>query len=251
MQDDEGSLRLWAVDVAPHATPSLMAYQLFDFLTVGSFDPASGTYSVELEPIDGASTLSGTTTTTTPLATPPGPSGQAHITAAAGALSLPGHDRQGGQQAEEDVWGNNGLIRPTTTDSMGPPGRRVSNSSMASSSVAEGGIPGYAPSASALTHLPAPLSQRYFFAIDSTMHPAISSTQCSKFFHACWQEGLHYDVDHRVGVIFNLSDHYLLGNLGIITVGIAPQVGMLICVICSIITFCGRMLTVSSHALAW
>lgn len=35
-----GGLRLWAVDVSPWPTPSLMAYQLFDFLTVGSWDPA-------------------------------------------------------------------------------------------------------------------------------------------------------------------------------------------------------------------
>jgi hypothetical protein len=46
-----GALRLWAVDLVLAPTPSLMAYQLFDFLTVGSFDPDMGTYSVELEPL--------------------------------------------------------------------------------------------------------------------------------------------------------------------------------------------------------
>jgi hypothetical protein len=37
------------------------------------------------------------------------------------------------------------------------------------------------------------------------------------------QEGLHYDVDNRVGVIFNLSDKYMTGTLGILAVGMAPH----------------------------
>lgn len=49
-EEQDGALRLWAVDLALHPTPSLMAFQLFDFLTVGTFDPANGTYCVELEP---------------------------------------------------------------------------------------------------------------------------------------------------------------------------------------------------------
>ncbi len=40
---EEGSsaLRLWAVDADFQPTPSLASYQLFDFLTVGNYNPAS------------------------------------------------------------------------------------------------------------------------------------------------------------------------------------------------------------------
>ena len=34
LQEQDGALRLWAVDLDPHVTPSLMGFQIFDFLTV-------------------------------------------------------------------------------------------------------------------------------------------------------------------------------------------------------------------------
>ncbi len=37
------------------------------------------------------------------------------------------------------------------------------------------------------------------------------------------QEGLHFDVDGRVGVVFNISDRYMLGSLSMLTVGVAPH----------------------------
>uniref|UniRef100_A0A7S0S0N8 Uncharacterized protein n=1 Tax=Chlamydomonas leiostraca TaxID=1034604 RepID=A0A7S0S0N8_9CHLO len=66
-------------------------------------------------------------------------------------------------------------------------------------------------------------THRFFFALDAIRNAALSSTPASRFFHTCWQEGLHFDVDHRVGVIFNLSDKYMMGVLGVIAVGVAPQ----------------------------
>ncbi len=48
--------------------------------------------------------------------------------------------------------------------------------------------------------------QRFFFAVDALAHPALAATPATRFFHACWQDGLHFDVDSRLGVIFNLSD---------------------------------------------
>lgn len=41
-EEGTGALRLWAVDADLHPTPSLSAYQLFDFLTVGQYNPAGG-----------------------------------------------------------------------------------------------------------------------------------------------------------------------------------------------------------------
>jgi hypothetical protein len=43
---DNGATRLWAIDVTPSVTPSLLAFQLFDFLTSGNFNPTSGNYIV-------------------------------------------------------------------------------------------------------------------------------------------------------------------------------------------------------------
>lgn len=37
------------------------------------------------------------------------------------------------------------------------------------------------------------------------------------------QDGLHYDVDSKLGVIFSLSDKYMLGVLGVLAVGLAPH----------------------------
>jgi hypothetical protein len=59
--------------------------------------------------------------------------------------------------------------------------------------------------------------------LDALTHPSLAATPCARFFHACWQDGLHYDVDSRTGVIFNLCDKFLTGTLGIITVGLAPH----------------------------
>jgi hypothetical protein len=43
---DNGVTRLWAIDITPSVTPSLLAFQLFDFLTSGNFNPTSGNYIV-------------------------------------------------------------------------------------------------------------------------------------------------------------------------------------------------------------
>ena len=54
------------------------------------------------------------------------------------------------------------------------------------------------------------------------VHPTIKATPCPRFFHSCWQEGFHYDVDNRLGVIFNLSDKVNFGALGVLAVGLLP-----------------------------
>eukprot|EP00967_Tisochrysis_lutea_P047904 scaffold58420_cov21-Tisochrysis_lutea.AAC.4 len=51
-EESSGALRLWAVDADLQPTPSLASYQLFDFLTVGEYNPANGTYCVELAPVE-------------------------------------------------------------------------------------------------------------------------------------------------------------------------------------------------------
>eukprot|EP00798_Chlamydomonas_sp_ICE-L_P031417 gene31417-6585_t len=66
-------------------------------------------------------------------------------------------------------------------------------------------------------------SQRFYFALDLVAHSGIAKTNCAQFFHSCWQEGFHYDVDHRMGVIFNLSDKYISGALGVLAVGMVPH----------------------------
>eukprot|EP00198_Chlamydomonas_reinhardtii_P001024 XP_001690359.1 predicted protein [Chlamydomonas reinhardtii] len=72
--------------------------------------------------------------------------------------------------------------------------------------------------------LAAPQSLRYYFVLDSLQHPAVKAMPCSKFFYHCWQQGFHFDVDHRQGVIFNLSDRYLTsGALGCMAVGLTPS----------------------------
>lgn len=43
----------------------------------------------------------------------------------------------------------------------------------------------------------APQSLRYYFVLDSLQHPAVKAMPCSKFFYHCWQQGFHFDVDHR------------------------------------------------------
>lgn len=53
---------------------------------------------------------------------------------------------------------------------------------------------------------------RHFFSLESAVHAGVSAAPCSKLFHRAWQEGLHFDVDHRTGVVFNLSDRYIAGD---------------------------------------
>eukprot|EP00967_Tisochrysis_lutea_P019593 scaffold22278_cov18-Tisochrysis_lutea.AAC.1 len=69
------------------------------------------------------------------------------------------------------------------------------------------------------------------FALTLKGTPAFSSTtskQSSLNYHGIpqWhhmQEGLHFDVDGRVGVVFNISERYMLGTLSMLTVGMAPH----------------------------
>ncbi len=93
---------------------------------------------------------------------------------------------------------------------------------------------------------PPPGTQRFFFALDSLAHPALAATPASRFFRNCWKENLHYDVDSRQGVIFNLSDKYLLGTLSVVTVGMAPHHVMTamkeVCVcVCVCVCMCAYM----------
>ncbi|KAG2448854.1 hypothetical protein HYH02_006205 [Chlamydomonas schloesseri] len=159
----QGGLRLWLVDLKPGIMPSLMAFQLFDFLAAGAFNPMTGAYLVELDPVEDSDLLLAEATP------PPPPLGPAAAGAgAAGASPL-------------DL-------------------------------------------AAALPSSAAPQSLRYYFVLDSLQHPAVKAMPCSKFFYHCWQQGFHFDVDHRQGVIFNLSDRYLTsGALGCMAVGLTPS----------------------------
>lgn len=69
-------------------------------------------------------------------------------------------------------------------------------------------------------------SQRFFFSLDPLTHPSLRAMPCSRFFFSSWQAGLHFDVDNRQGIIFNLSDQYLTsGAIGITCVALS-QAGM-------------------------
>ncbi|KAG2432871.1 hypothetical protein HXX76_008603 [Chlamydomonas incerta] len=149
-----GGLRLWLVDLRPGIMPSLVAFQLFDFLAAGAFNPMTGAYLVELDPIEDSELL---------------------------------------------------LAGPEPTP---PPQAAAAPQDLAAA------MPGSA----------APQSLRYYFVLDSLQHPAVKAMPCSKFFYHCWQQGFHFDVDHRQGVIFNLSDRYLTsGALGCMAVGLTPS----------------------------
>ncbi|GAX77423.1 hypothetical protein CEUSTIGMA_g4868.t1 [Chlamydomonas eustigma] len=63
-------------------------------------------------------------------------------------------------------------------------------------------------------------TQRHFFCLDAITHAGIAASPCSKLFHRAWQEGLYFDVDQRTGVVFNLSEKYIAGVMGLLTVGI-------------------------------
>jgi hypothetical protein len=54
--------------------------------------------------------------------------------------------------------------------------------------------------------------QRSFFSLDAITHVGIGASPCNKLFHRAWQEGLHFDVDQRTGVVFNLSEKYISGR---------------------------------------
>lgn len=70
LHDSHTLLRMWATDVAVGPSPALAAFQLFDFLAAGDFDPRRGAYT--LLDADAASSAD---TPTGPLHMPsPGPS---------------------------------------------------------------------------------------------------------------------------------------------------------------------------------
>lgn len=72
----------------------------------------------------------------------------------------------------------------------------------------------------AYLHQTPAVSQRSYFVLDLVSHPIIKEIPCQKFFHRCWQNGLCFDIDQRTGVIFNLSDAYISGALGLLSVGL-------------------------------
>lgn len=274
--DAGGGLRLWAVDLAPFPTPSLMAFQLFDFLSVGSFNPVTGGYLVEMggEDADGASASAATSATERASSLPSAATGTAAGAAAAAAAS---HELQGGGgqllmgtldveglPPEGPVLPGSSLLGPRPPTADLPSNLPSPRSSTAGTqgllqpgefdgpldSARTGGVPssmyvdgGYSsgrassstPGTFGATQEPngandgyssgrgSPPTHRYFFALDAVHSAALCATPAARFFHTCWQEGLHFDVDHRVGVIFNLADSYLLGTLGIIAVGVAPH----------------------------
>ncbi|GLI64066.1 hypothetical protein VaNZ11_007230 [Volvox africanus] len=167
-----GGLRLWLVDLRPGITPSLTAFQLFDFLAAGTFNPMTGAYIVELDPIEDTD-----------------------------------------QGEDEDGRGPGQIRQPAQEGSTAGPARNVmlSEPDTLAPPLAHTAPPG------------AQQSLRYYFVLDQLPHPAVKSMPCSKFFYYCWQHGFHFDVDHRQGVIFNLSDRYLTsGALGCMAVGLTP-----------------------------
>ncbi|KAL6746704.1 hypothetical protein V8C86DRAFT_1820156 [Haematococcus lacustris] len=362
-----GGLRLWAVDLVLHPTASLMAYQLFDFLTVGRFDPVAGVYQVALQGGEGEglegedaeeaaplsaraplpppqapqhsqhlsnsteqaasgpppsapasshrSLISGLTGLATGAALPSpmvssasassrpytvgadpvgqGPGGSAlrglsladHHTGPAPLMTPPAADpalmgerpqtsdlpsclpstrtssiacsSRGGTAPPNSSYGRGQGVnttmgeeggRPTpwlevgAEPQQGPgaapaglrpwlgrssPGNNASPQSPSDYPQRKPGEQGVgaqaAPTAPSAGSRGDGGTQRCFFSLDAVSNPGISSLPCVKFFHACWQEGLHFDVDNRVGVIFNLSDKYTLGTIGVLTVGLAAQ----------------------------
>ncbi|KAG2501161.1 hypothetical protein HYH03_000976 [Edaphochlamys debaryana] len=170
-----GQLRLWLVDLRPGLTPSLIAFQLFDFLAAGAFNPMTGAYLVELDPLND----------------PDPDSREDASAAAAAALAAAGMD-----PANLPTPGTSARASPEPSKARTGPGPGSSG----------------------------PVQQlRYYFVLDQLQHPAVKAMACSKFFYHCWQNGFHFDVDHRQGVIFNLSDRYLTsGALGCMAVGLTP-----------------------------
>lgn len=233
-----GALRLWAVDLSPFPTPSLMAFQLFDFLSVGTFNPATGAYVVEPEE-EGtmSSTLTGITGTL-----PHGTDGQSLQDMSGGQVpEMVGTSLSGPRPPTSELPSNLPSPRGSSAGTQGvgdlgplPPHQistggdtmssRTGLMSMGGASSARASMDGEAgpAAAAAVAARHSAATHRYFFALDACQNGVLAATPASRFFHACWQEGHHFDVDHRVGVIFNLSDKYMLGVLGIIAVGVAP-----------------------------
>jgi len=394
-EESSGALRLWAVDADLQPTPSLASYQLFDFLTVGEYNPANGTYCVELAPVEsthadsrpsssaslGSASAAGLgpmddpdpypdlaaslqSKSPTPHAAPPSalpatprltdhspasvpatqgvllPPPQADSLAsqqnytladsplvrlvgagpqASAAQQLEAITLQQQQQELPQDWGqqqqphllqqqqqqpNEELLPEVSASSQrwGPEGdlayqgqqhqqhqqaghhqqqphhpqggaelqgqlqggaqlqgqlqeglgsnkggdmaykpdgwslaseSSVAGSSEILSSRPQGSVEGSLQQSplgpgSQLGHrdeppLPQAGAQRFYFSLDSVSSSVIASTPCARFFHSCWQEGLHFDVDGRVGVVFNISERYMLGTLSMLTVGMAPH----------------------------
>ncbi|GFR40108.1 hypothetical protein Agub_g662, partial [Astrephomene gubernaculifera] len=152
-----GGLRLWLVDLRPGITPSLTAFQLFDFLSAGTFNPMTGAYLVQLDPIEDTD-----------------------------------------QGDEEDLLRHHGRGSHHHHHHHHSHHHRYNSSSHLTTEDGASDHPSH--------HHHQHQSLRYYFVLDQLQHPAIKSMPCSKFFYHCWQHGFHFDVDHRQGVIFNLSD---------------------------------------------
>jgi len=67
-----------------------------------------------------------------------------------------------------------------------------------------------------------PFQKRYFTTVDFLTHRGLSSMQYASFFNKCRLNGLAFDMQDRLGTVFNVIDSFASGVLGIISVGRTP-----------------------------
>ena len=210
LRELSGPLRLWAVGLSPTVTASLISFQLFDFLAAGRWDPQTGKYFVDMD-FDEASSAAG------PGAGDRGdwdgvPDLAAGVSGLSELVQQQRHAAQGQGQASGSPFGCGDPRRSGNGHSSSGGSSPVHASAVPSSSE-----PHYDPHAAHKAHqrmhaAATPTQQRFFFCLDAVMHAGVAAAPCSKFFQRCYQEGLHFDVDLRTGIVLNLSDSYVAGE---------------------------------------
>eukprot|EP00798_Chlamydomonas_sp_ICE-L_P032220 gene32220-16778_t len=181
----DGSLRLWAVDVDTNVTPSILAFQLFDFLTYTMDTRSTPGAQDDLE-LDGPQHPYDDFRT--PQTTPPN---------SAPALSR-----------------SSSLISATL--GLGPQTSSIAGGGAASTSGSPPSLDGPPPLRTSMGG-----SQGAASTPDNVANVLLSVTPCNRFFKMCYKEGYCYDVDRRTGIIFNLSNHFSQGSISILVSG--PQ----------------------------
>lgn len=82
-------LRMWATDISIGPSPALAAFQLFDFLTAGDFNPRRGTYTLLSDAASTADTPTGPLFMPAPASAPAAASAPGSVDAPAGPGSEP------------------------------------------------------------------------------------------------------------------------------------------------------------------
>ncbi|KAG1656325.1 hypothetical protein FOA52_006656 [Chlamydomonas sp. UWO 241] len=203
-----GQLRLWAVDITPCVTQSLLSFQLFDFLSAGQWDARAGRYTID--EFDACPSTWGTLPQplpqgveggqAMPLETEPSVDEWARQAAAQEQQQQQQQEVQQEQQQQQQQ--QQGQRRGTASpprdamDGLHTGGTQQQASGAVAEAEAEVGASRGAAAAGAA----------------DTPHPS----SCG----ATPEEGHRFDVDQRTGIILSLSERFTCGVLGLITVGL-------------------------------